>query len=164
MHFETTKQCHTSYHSYLSHISKIFKWNCDCKKDKSVSTKGYDDNQHPALSSSRLILFSVCFLPKAMAVTEFTPKARFFTFENKELFRLDEVKYQHKRSYMSSKKHSIVIFESQLQEYHSHETSVQKMEFSYHPNSISELIDSEVVMKSRKIPWFEITLLDSRKY
>lgn len=86
-----------------------------------------------------------------MAVTEFTPKARFSSFDKKELFTLNEVKYQHKRSYMNSKKHSIVIFESQVQDYHSHETSVQKMEFPNHPNSRPELIDSEVVRKRRKI-------------
>lgn len=56
-----------------------------------------------------------------MAVTEFTPKARFSFFDNKELFRLNEVNYQHKRSYMNLKKYTIVNFESQVHYYHSHE-------------------------------------------
>lgn len=56
-----------------------------------------------------------------MAVTEFTPKARFSFFDNKELFRLNEVNYQHKRSYMNLQKYTIVNFESQVHHYHSHE-------------------------------------------
>lgn len=152
-------------HSCLSHIREILKWNSDCERRWICLSQ---DIWWQLISCT--VIFKICtfllffFLPKAMVVNKFTPKARFSSFDNKELFRLNEVKYQHKRFYMNLKKHSIVIFESQVQDYHSHQTSDQKTEFSNHPILIAELINSEVVIKKRKISWFEITLLDSRKH